>query len=284
MNRIIALLSILTASLINWSCEQTVTGVELPYKEQLVIRAVLEAGEPIKNIRVERTLPPLEPYTEASALVTNAVLVIKNRDKSVTLKYSNGYYTTDEIIPITGETYSLTATWKDKKATASTYIPKPVEYGNIDFEIIEEKYWDGQKQYNPLFFTYIKSEKNVVYKANTIFQTWRDYIAWESNMHRAIEANNDGLLKVNLLVYNDGNRVIDINKIDSAAIRALLRLYYPKFNIYAYDDALYSYYITKDNGQSSGDIFGIGGNNVSWNVRGDGIGMFIGLSVSSYEY
>ena len=284
MKRFLIGLILAVSSLRFSSCEQTITGVELPYKEQLVIRAVLEEGVSITGIRVERTLPPLEIYSPDRALVANANIVIKNRDKSITLKYKDGFYYTDEMIPIAGETYSLIATWKDKKATATTYIPKTVEFGNIDFEIIEGTYWDGSKQYDALFYTKITPEEKAVYVGSTMFRTWYDYIVYQSDVHRNVEKNSEGHLRVNLLLYNLVNGIKDINNIDSAAIKDLIRSYNPLFNITAYDDAYYSYYVTRYNGESTGDIFGIGGNNVSWNIRGDGIGMFLGVSRSDKEY
>jgi hypothetical protein len=47
----------------------------------------------------------------------------------------------------------------------------------------------------------------------------------------------------------------------------------------AFDKAYYDYTLTRSRGQQASNLFGgTNGENVIWNVKGDGIGLFIGVS------
>jgi|GEM_PF-6185946 len=128
-------LIVLLLSVILFSCEETITDVELPYVEQLVVSCVLENGDLVDSLRLERTLPPLEHYDEDKALVKDAKVQINDGDSTYDLFYSDGYYRTSNLIAQAGKTYKLNVEWKGKKATATTFVPNPVEIPKIEFEI-----------------------------------------------------------------------------------------------------------------------------------------------------
>jgi hypothetical protein len=54
----------------------TVTGVELNYEEKIVIYASLISGEPLKNIQITRTLPPLDTFNVERSRIENAAASI----------------------------------------------------------------------------------------------------------------------------------------------------------------------------------------------------------------
>lgn len=251
-----------TISLLLSSCEEDVVGVSLPYKEQLVIRAVLESGSPIGNIRVEKTLPPLENYSPDKAIIQNATLIIEDGSSIDTLTYANGYYHS-KLIARPGVKYRLKAIWKNHKAYAETVVPEPVDFDFVSVEFKRNDYVYGE--YNAIAYTLIDPRPEYVYQGaismeGIIYSP--DEIFTYSNVDR------NGKLRVNLY-YTGGNDTNDIKK----------TLKFFVFVIAAYDKQFYDYFITKYNGNSSGDIFGNLGTNVRWNVTGDGIGMFIGRSI-----
>jgi hypothetical protein len=94
------------------SCEETVSNIELPYEEKLVIRGILTAGDTINNIAVTRTLPPLEEATYENSLVSDAVLEISEDFEGETKIYKLNFLSTykyglNNLIAKEGANYTL---------------------------------------------------------------------------------------------------------------------------------------------------------------------------------
>ncbi len=243
------------------SCEEEVTSVTLPYREQLVIRAVLQAGEKIEDIRVERTIPPLENYTVEKALVKDAVLIIEDGEQFDTLTYKNGFYNS-KLTAQPGKLYKLYAYWKQHKAYGETIVPEPVSFDNVFVEF--QKLFEGY--YKASVYTYIAPNENYVYTAGISF----DNIIYGNydEIYTYSRRTSDNKLKI-YFAYVGGNDTLVLKK----------RLNNYKFVILNYDKQYYDYFITRNNGNSDDDIFGNVGSNVRWNIKGDGIGMFIGSNI-----
>lgn len=246
------------------SCEEEVTGITLPYREQLVIRAVLEAGEKIGNIRVERTIPPLENYTVEKALVKDAVLIIDDGEQLDTLTYKNGYYNS-KLTAQSGKLYKLYAIWKNLKAYGETIVPEQVGFDEVFVEFQKEA-TIFEDYYRASVYTYITPVEKYVYTAgisfdNIIYGNYDEIFTYSRR-------TPDNRLKI-IFTYIGGN--------DSLQVKKELNNY--KFVILSYDKQYYDYFITRNNGNSDDDIFGNTGSNVRWNIRGDGIGMFIGRNI-----
>lgn len=264
--RTIQIILIFTLLLSLSSCEQDVTGVSLPYKEQLVLRAVLNAGSKIENVRLERTLPPLDVYSEEKALVSNAIMIIDNGFIKDTLKYSNGYYSS-KLTAEVGKKYKINILWKGLKAYAETFVPEPADFNEIFFEFkpSTNSYGSPYVYYQATIYTLISPNEKYVYEG-TVADGFNFYPTDEVSTYS--QRNKDGKLRVNL-TYTGGS--------DTNEIKRLIKNY--KFVILSYDKQFYDYYITKYNGSSTDEIFGNVGTNVRWNVKGDGIGMFIGRTI-----
>lgn len=248
------------------ACEQDVTGVSLPYREQLVLRGVLEAGSKIENLRLERTLPPLDVYSEEKALVSNAVMIIDDGIVKDTLKYSDGYYSS-KLTAEVGKKYKINLLWKGLKAYAETEIPVPTDFNEVFFEFkkTSNSYVSPFEYYQATLYTLITPNEKYVYEG-AVSDGWNFYPTDE--LHTYSHRNKDGKLRVNL-TYTGGA--------DTNEIKRQIKNY--KCVILSYDKQFYDYYITKYNGSSSDEIFGSVGANVRWNVKGDGIGMFIGRTM-----
>jgi hypothetical protein len=51
-----------------------------------------------------------------------------------------------------------------------------------------------------------------------------------------------------------------------------------KITVYAFDEAYYPYFLTRGRGQQASSLFGGTNENITWNVQGDAIGMFISVA------
>lgn len=260
------------------SCEENVTGVQLPYKEQLVIRAILQDSALLSNVRIERTLPPLEEYSVEKALVTNAIVTVNDGEKDYVLSYSDGYYNCYDLTIKAGKTYKMTAKWKNKTAYAETTVPLPPKFDGFGFDIVQiEDYWEAYTSVR--FYTYVQAEEiseKSVYWGGVV--DWYGRVNYYNGSYDGKEIiklysdrDNSGKIKVYLNELSYSN-----NRTDTTELMEIFNQY--EAVVTAYDQDFYKYYLTRWNGESSEGIFGTAGNNVEWNVKGDGIGMFIGRS------
>ncbi len=271
---IIILFSVITLSFN--SCERTVGNIELPYVEQLVIKCVLEPGKLVEKVRVEKTLPPLDSYSPDKALVSDAKFIINDGTQDYVLQYANGYYYSYELIPQEGKYYNMRVEWKNKVATAETYIPPQVTVEGYEFKIITNTGL-GNKWYDVYLYFKITPEANAVYQGGT-FSEGEKYLNFYSDPSRYEEKGSDGKLKINFGSYYYQNVEIDTNKLYDEIIAG------NTFAIASYDKSYYNYWITQYNGDTGSGIFGGGGLNVSWNIEGDGIGLFIGRNITVKEF
>lgn len=269
--KLINIFIIFFLSVVLFSCEETVTNVELPYVEQLVISCVLENGDLVDSLRLERTLPPLEYYNEEKALVKDAKVKITDGEQNYELLYEDGYYRSNDLVAQAGKTYSLSIEWKGKKATAFTFVPYPVEIPEIEWEINKKTdTWSEWFEIN--IFSMIKPVKNVVFnsgyaKYSHEFNSYDFY-----NISREIDVNSAGFCKVSFFNGYFGEPM-DTNK-----VKQFFKDYV--YVLCSYDAQFYPYFITRYNGQSGDEIFGGNSNNIQWNIKGDGIGLFLGRSTT----
>ena len=97
MKKYINLIAIAIISILSYSCEETVNGVELPYQELLVIRGELRANEQF-NIAINKTLPPLEEYSRENSIISGVKAYIECDGKQYTLtNKSQDEYTNAEL-------------------------------------------------------------------------------------------------------------------------------------------------------------------------------------------
>ncbi len=274
-NKIIILILISVFAISLNSCEETVGNIELPYVEQLVIKCVLEPGKFVEKVRVEKTLPPLDSYSPDKAIVSDAKFIINDGTQDYILQYANEYYYSNELIPQEGKYYNMRVEWKNKVATARTYIPPQVEFGDYSYNIVKKT--DSAETWIEiyLYFT-ITPEPNVVYQGGT-FSEWDKYYYYNDPI-RYEEKGLDGKLKIQFGSYYYPIAEIDTNNLYNELIAG------NTFAIASYDKSYYNYWITQYNGDIESGIFGGGGLNISWNIEGDGIGLFIGRSITIKQF
>ncbi|MFH1051530.1 MAG: DUF4249 family protein [bacterium] len=255
------------------SCEQTVQNPELPYREQLVITGVLEAGKKVEGIEITRTLPPLDQYNFDSALVKNAEAVIKSDGVSYPLNYNalSQRYNTENLIPETGKKYSLEVKYKNLIATASTIIPEPVEldtfYYKVEYIKIKDIYYEDEYWLYTIYTEY-KPKSGAVYLASSQYDN-NDYKNYTEDIKRYQDTLKNGKIKQSIFQYTT---------YDTTNFKYDIQFY--SCSLDSYDTQFYHYFLTRWQGGSDFDIFGTSGVNVRGNIK-NGIGIFIGTSSTS---
>jgi hypothetical protein len=250
------------------SCEEDVVDTSgITYKEQLVIKAFLFAGENATNIQITRTLHPLENYEYEKALVKDAKVAIIHNNQRYNLAY-NSYsqtYENSEIIFKEGETYYLDASWKNLKATSRTTIPA--------FEIAKTYYnfeRDKEGYYWLMLINAVPTGNNYCSFGGVVSEqnTYMDYDGLIDNFSDASLSVICGVRWFSSIA--DSSYQISLAKQDT-------------YFLTAFDRSLWDYKTTRWAGSSGEDIFGNSGANVKWNINGDGIGLFIGSNKKEFK-
>lgn len=258
-------------SLIIVSCEETVTNVELPYAEQLVINCIMDSGNLVDSVLITRTLPPLERYDINKALVKDAKVVISDGTKNYELFFENGFYHSHNLIAESGKTYSLKVEWKGKIASATTFVPYPIEIPEIKWEVKESSDNLGN-WYEVTPYVLLKPSPNVVYNSGYILESQHGGYPTFFNIARETDLDANGFCKI-IFINGYYFETSDISKIKEQFKNYVCVLH-------SYDAQFYPFFITRYNGQSGDEIFGGNSNNIQWNIKGDGIGLFLGRATT----
>ena len=249
------------------SCEEDVVDTSgIKYKEQLVIKAFIFAGENAHNIVISRTLHPLEKYNydQEKALVKNAKATIIHNNQRYNLTYNPNTkcYENSEITFEEGERYRFVVNWKDLQATATTTIPKfEIIKKGYTFDNSSKNYWDWS-----MYATFvIKGNKNAVYYTNYEY-------GYNFNYDSLIDIGRQTSDTFTINIYCFDN----INIKDSTYYINIVKQ--RTYIVAGFERSLWDYSMTRLADYSDeGNILGIGaGVNAKWNIQGDGIGLFIG--------
>ncbi|MFC2131715.1 DUF4249 family protein [Bacteroidota bacterium] len=246
-----------------FSCEEIVDAPGIPYEEQLVIRAVLEAEQPINNILISRTLHPLEEYSQEKAAVIDADGYIMVDEKKYPLLYIGGGFRVSNLIPESGKKYILDIKWKNHHVTASTYIPKAIEIDSLYYETQKHEYDWGWYEIEFIIYAVFQPFTSSVYSGASIFDSFKQYSDYVLRTQDTLKSG-----KISLPVYESSHS--DTNEF-------MYQINYFRASVEAYDTPFYNYFLTRYDGDSDNDIFGTAGTNIRGNING-GIGLFIGMA------
>ncbi len=268
MKLILSIIGII-AVLIAQGCDTYVQPGDLPYEKKLVISALLQAGKPVNQILIGKTLPPDQNYIVSQAAVTNANAFISVESDTYPLIFDGNYqlngmatgfaiYRAQGLIPEPGKTYSITVEAEGLRATSSTTVPPTAD---IDSLTVWPSYQYGAAQY--WLHYWIKQQPGVTYAIGYSFSpsVVQDIVDPPTNvMKSAVGSVIDHWISV-------GGWRPDLS--DSLAVV-----------IFSYDDQFYDYYLSYQNYAGPSSIFGQSNGRLHWNVHGDGIGLFIGATVT----
>lgn len=240
-------------------CELSLEDEDFPYEIKLVVRGIVEENQVIQNIFIGRTLPVAVPFNEDFAKLTDAVGAVVSEGVFYPLRHTGGgVYTTDSLIASRGKTYSLVVRWQDKSITAETTVPVPGTLHSFGIATFDEE----GTTVNVLEAN-ITPFANESYAATWVLVAFNGAIIRESDTFGQVVRSNAG---IPVKVRTD---IIPPHILGSSQGSVGLRLY-------VYDSSFYDYYISQGSSQIPDAIFGQSSSNVRWNVKGDGIGMFIG--------
>jgi Domain of unknown function (DUF4249) len=250
-------------------CEDvSVVNPDVSYKEYIVVRAELSAGEDFTGVKFTRTQPLNQQYNSATAAITSNVTgyLKVNGVQIIPLHHAgNGIYLASSNIQIqSGYTYELFAEVDGTGIYSFTRIPeKPTV---VSTQVINDSYFQANVQTNP----------DEVYGA-----AWEIYNG--NSLGAAVDSASDFQEIVqNTNVYN--TTPIPVNTMDlPVQYRSsnYSNLWYVR--VYAYDTAYLKYFLTRNNSLPISDVFSQGGDQVIWNVVGNNaIGMFIGVAKGDF--
>ena len=290
-------ISVYTISMLFLSgCEQTVTVGELPFEEKIMVEGILKADS-IIEIVFSKTVPVLDTqniYTIDT--VSNRITTLQGTIAIDGISYplihmNNGRYRIfdaqqQSIKGKIGSIYLLNASWNNKIIYAQTQIPiakKPTILG-INIDTTRSSVY-GYQDYIRVFISlsyHPEDQEAIVHTINTISP-------FDNSIYNEIDT-------VNYKEFNYPHYFPPyyFTKKEIPHISSFFTwLYVPTgitiseaLSMYAdskiitkhYDKAMKEYIDTQYFGDNLGGIFGGGGTGIHWNIKGQGLGLFIGYS------
>jgi Domain of unknown function (DUF4249) len=251
-------------------CEDvSVVNPDVNYKEYIVVRAELVAGEDFTGVKLTRTQPLNQQYDSmSSAITSNVTAYLKvNGAQVIPLHHAgNGIYMAIGSFMIQpGYTYELFAEVDDTAIYSITRVPeKPIV---VSTQVVSDS----------IFQANVQTETNAVYGAAwEIYNSSIDQVIASAPDFKEIIQNTDAF-KTSAIPVNTMGLPVEYRASNYK------NLWY--LRVYAYDTPYLKYFRTKNNNQPVSDVFSQGGDQVIWNVVGNNaIGMFIGVAKGDYVH
>lgn len=272
------------------SLEQALTpDIPLDYKEQIFMEGALIAGEPIRNIRLSRTLASLQPVSWEIAAITTATVRLRTNGREYIMQLQpqvglsstgtvlwrdpRGFYGTDGVIAEEGMRYEIIAEWNGKTARVSTTVPYKAHIDSVrETSVISESRGTPTKEFR--YEAVIAVRSGAVYQAGVLTGESADTISATRTgiiagvLKAATAADSAGRLRLqSQAVFQTRDRM--------GVLQDPIR---PYVVVYSFDAPFAEYYNSYQRGFITTDPFSVGGVNVRWNVTGDGIGIVVGVA------
>ena len=297
MNYSILLISFFSISMFFLGgCEQTVNVAELPFEEKIMVEGILKADS-IIEIVFSKTVPVLDPqnlYTIDT--VNNRITTLQGTISIDGISYplihiNNGRYRIfdaqqQSIKGIIGSIYMLNASWNNKIIYAQTQIPiaKKPTILSINIDTSRSSVY-GYQDYIKVFISlsyHPEDKEATVHTINTISP-------FDKSFYNEIDTLN--YKEFNYPQYfppyyftkkeipHISSFYVWLYASSSISIADVLSMYADsKIITKHYDKAMKEYIDTQYYGDNLGGIFGGGGTGIHWNIKGQGLGLFIGYS------
>jgi hypothetical protein len=270
----------------------------LPFEEKIVIRGLLIAGEPVQNIQISRTIPILNDLSDSAFAVRDAQATIAANGREYPLTLQQGadvdstrqrsLYEAKNLLVQEGQQYTITVQWNGKTATANTTVPtKPVLASATLFTVVRPLVTTGT--ITPGQPPQLRTIADTLFAADTRIRSRAAYnAAYNAGLFLA---DKNGQPQSSIFIGE--TLLITPSTADSSFSLVSGRLpsqyktlladstIVPFVRVFAYDEPYYRYVLTRDRARQAASPLGGAGENVLWNVEGDGIGVFIGVAVSS---
>ena len=290
-------ISVYTISMLFLSgCEQTVAVGELPFEEKIMVEGILKADS-IIEIVFSKTVPVLDTqniYTIDT--VSNRITTLQGTIAIDGISYplihmNNGRYRIfdaqqQSIKGKIGSIYLLNASWNNKIIYALTQIPiakKPTILG-INIDTTRSSVY-GYQDYIRVFISLSyqpEDQEAIVHTINTISP-------FDNSIYNEIDTVNYKEFNYPQYFppyYFTKKEIPHISSFftwlyvpTGITISEALSMYADsKIITKHYDKAMKEYIDTQYFGDNLGGIFGGGGTGIHWNIKGQGLGLFIGYS------
>lgn len=254
MKKIFALILILYFA----GCEQTVESEDLPYKPKLVVRGLLEANKSVSNIYIGRTVPVSIPYSSSFADLTDAIAAIEYDDVRIILRHDGqGKYSAPGLVAQPGTKYRIYVQHENLSASAETLVPR---WNNITPPTVRKELRNGVEE------SFI--EVTTTPYTNQVFgATWA-----RMNVNNSIQQEASEFYAIFKQTNSSPIKVATVNVPANILSQGTSLL---AIRVYSYDEPYYDYFLSRGANQISDAVFGQPSGNVKWNIKGEGIGMFI---------
>ncbi len=278
-------------------CEQTVNIAELPFEEKIMVEGILKADSMIEIV-FSKTVPVLDTqnlYTIDT--VNNRITSLQGTIAIDGISYSlihinNGRYRIfdaqqQSIKGKIGSMYMLNASWNDKIIYAQTQIPiahKP-DILSINIDTNRSSVY-GYQDYIKVFISlsyHPEDKEAIVHTINTISPFDKSFFYNEIDTVNYKEFNYPQYFSPYYFTKKEIPHIssfyIWLYAPSSITISEALSMYADsKIITKHYDKAMKEYIDTQYFGDNLGGIFGGGGTGIHWNIKGQGLGLFIGYS------
>ena len=243
------------------SCEES--GLDdFPYVERMVVGSVLDAGSDNVLLFFARTLPLSEPYDPQNAVLTGVTGHVMHGGTAYPLvQLVPGLYQAQGLSIVSGETYELTAEWQGKRVSATTRVPFPPSVVSSTATI------DSAATDRLTLQSLVRVGASEVYG-----QTW-------STTGSGGAENGGEFTEIGRASDADLNGEVLISESYSLTVAPGDTLFAV---IHAFDQPFYDFFISRGGNVPGYDdlLFREIGGFVSWNVEGDGIGIFLGRATT----
>ena len=278
-------------------CEQTVNIAELPFEEKIMVEGILKADS-IIEIVFSKTVPVLDTqnlYTIDT--VNNRITSLQGTISIDGISYSlihinNGRYRIfdaqqQSIKGKIGSMYMLNASWNDKIIYAQTQIPIAHKPDILSINIDTNRFSVyGYQDYIKVFISlsyHPEDKEAIVHTINTISPFDKSFFYNEIDTVNYKEFNYPQYFPPYYFTKKEIPHIssfyIWLYAPSSITISEALSMYADsKIITKHYDKAMKEYIDTQYFGDNLGGIFGGGGTGIHWNIKGQGLGLFIGYS------
>lgn len=255
---------------------------ELPYEEKIVIRGLLDAGQLISDIQISRTIPALDEFSYEKIFVGDAKATISVDGQVYTMELQprtstsplvpyRSLYRAPNLRVVSGKTYLLEVRWKNLVAQAQTFVPMPPQVDSVNALTSIVRIPNGTMPALDTVFestAFLRARANEVYRVGT---TLHDIVSGRLLSSRGFgDASFFPSALGTALTSNTW-------RLTTATVQIMANQIQTRVNIETYDGAYYQYYQTRSRSGQIG-LFSPGGPNIDWNVAGDGIGEFVGMT------
>jgi len=265
----VSLVLILCSIITGCELEKEVKNPNLLYEPKLVVRAFLYPNQTLSGIVISMTQHPLEPLNDIQkTLIMDANVVITHNGKSYNCFYNHYSYSYEcsDLYLQEGETYHLTAKYKNMTATATTIIPS-FDIDSVYYTLDSNNYY---RSIRAKLYVKVSSNRPFSCYSYDIYEDMYDLYGLETMVRYSPQISSSSNI---LLDFQSGHNLnYTMSWINNW-----------KGNLVVCDEQMYNYYITKSD-YDDWNLFGSGGTNPLWNIKGDGIGLFIGCNYKEIRY